>query len=130
MTQRRTGLLGAVAGLSALALVAGACSGGSSDDRTGGGGPDADSGEIVPGSVRIGIVDSVFEPTTLTVASGSTGITVANADSVDHTFTLDDDSVDQPVAAGETVMVSVDLTESVGFHCEIHPAMTGTLQVS
>ena len=130
MTQRRTGLVAAVAALSALALVAGACSGSSNDDQTGSGGPDADSGEIVPDSARIGITDSVFEPTTLTVAAGSTGITVANADSVDHTFTLDDDSLDQAVAAGETVTVSVDLTESVGFHCEIHPAMTGTLQVS
>ena len=75
-------------------------------------------------------MDLTFEPTTITVAAGSTDIAITNADTIDHTFTLDDDTVDQAVAAGENVTVTVDLSGSVGFHCEIHPAMTGTLQVA
>jgi plastocyanin len=114
-----------------LASVAAACS---SDDSSGGDGTttttDAGTGDIVPGSAAISIVDLTFEPTTLSVASGSTEITITNADTVDHTFTLDDGSVDQEVAPGESATVSVDLTASTGFHCEIHPSMTGTLQVA
>ena len=43
-------------------------------------------------------------------------VTFSPADSTDHTFTLDDDTVNQPVAAGEKVTVTVDLSSSVGFH--------------
>jgi plastocyanin len=117
-----------LAAVLALAVVAGACSG---DDGDGDPVPtDTGGGEIAPGSAAMSIADLAFEPTTLTVASGSTDIEITNADSVDHTFTLDDDSVDQAIAAGESATVTVDIAESIGFHCEIHPSMTGTLQVA
>lgn len=113
-----------------LTLLAGACS----SDDDGGGTAETDSadtgGEVVPGSAAIGIANTAFEPTTLTVASGSTEITITNADAVDHTFTLDDISVNETIAAGGSATVTVDLTESSGFHCEIHSSMTGTLQVA
>ncbi|HET6715295.1 MAG TPA: cupredoxin domain-containing protein [Actinomycetota bacterium] len=113
-----------------LILAVGACSG----DSDGGGSEtsetDAEVGDLAPGSAAVNIVDLTFEPTTITVAAGSTDIAITNADSTDHTFTLDDDTVNQPVAAGEKVTVTVDLSSSVGFHCEIHPSMTGTLQVA
>jgi plastocyanin len=116
-------------GLIALSLVTASCS---SDDGSGAEAtqPDAESGDLAPGSAAINIVDLAFEPTTITVASGQTEIAVTNADSVDHTFTLDDGSVDVAVSAGQNATVAVDLTASVGFHCEIHPSMTGTLQVA
>lgn len=114
----------------ALALVLVACSsdpdGGDSDT------PETESevGDLAPGSAAINIVDLTFEPTTITVAAGSTDIAITNADTVDHTFTLDDDTVDTAVSAGQNITVTVDLAGSVGFHCEIHPSMTGTLQVA
>jgi plastocyanin len=125
----RTRSIALVAAALALTLVAAGCSSDSGDEPS----PtatDAESGDLTPGSAAINIVDLTFEPTTLTVAAGSTEIAITNADTVDHTFTLDDDSVDQPVAAGENVTVTVDLSASVGFHCSIHPSMTGTLQVA
>ena len=128
MQQPRFRTLALLVTLLTFALVQGCSSGGSDEDQ---GTPAADgSGQIAPGDAALGIADLAFEPSTLTVASGSTDVTVTNADSTDHTFTLDDGSVDQAVAAGETVTVTVDITASVGFHCEIHPSMTGTLQVA
>ena len=129
MHQPRVRVITGVAALLVVTLVASACS---SNDEGGDGGSPADSGsgELAPGAAQIGIADLAFEPSTLPVASGSTDITIANADSTDHTFTLDDGSVDEPVGAGETVTVTVDLSSSAGFHCEIHPSMTGTLEVA
>ena len=120
-------LAGLTASLLAVVLITSACS---SDD---GGGTDTgvtETGEIVPGAAAIAIADLTFAPATLPVASGSTDITITNADSVDHTFTLDDMSVDETIAAGGSATVTVELTESSGFHCEIHSSMTGTLQVA
>ena len=117
------------AALMALTIAAGACSSDPEGDDPGTTAPDEPSG-IAPEATAINIAEFTFEPTTLSVPSGSTEITITNADSADHTFTLDDDSVDQAVAAGETVSVTVDVSGSVGFHCEIHPDMTGTLEVA
>ncbi len=118
------------AALVALTLVVGACSsdsGGGDSDATE---AESEVGDLAPGSAAINIVDLTFEPTTITVAAGSTDIAITNADTVDHTFTLDNDTVDAAVSAGQNVTVTVELSESVGFHCEIHPSMTGTLQVA
>ena len=113
----------------ALTLVAAGCSSDSSDEPSPAA-TDAESGDLAPGAAAINIVDLTFEPTTITVAAGSTDIAITNADTVDHTFTLDDDTVDAAVAAGQNITVTAELSESVGFHCEIHPSMTGTLQVA
>lgn len=128
MSKSRIMLAGLTASLLAVVFITSACS---SDD---GGATDTGAtetgGEIVPGSAAIAIAGSTFAPSTLPVASGSTDITITNADAVDHTFTLDDMSVDETIAAGGSATVTVDLTESSGFHCEIHSSMTGTLQVA
>jgi plastocyanin len=132
MRSSRTLLSVFTASLIAVTIAAGGCSGddgastetGSTDTAT------ETGGEVVPGSAAIAIAGSAFAPTTLSVASGSTDIEITNADSVDHTFTLDDMSVDETIPAGGSATVTVDLTESSGFHCEIHPSMTGTLQVA
>ncbi|MGH2540782.1 MAG: cupredoxin domain-containing protein [Actinomycetota bacterium] len=126
MGSRRYAVL--VAGFAALALVTAACGGG--DDETTDTPTDQESGDLAPGSAVINIVDLAFEPSTITVASGTTEIAVTNADSTDHTFTLDDGSVDEALSPGQEVTVEVDLTASTGFHCEIHPSMTGTLEVA
>jgi plastocyanin len=114
-----------------MMLTTVACS--SSDDNgdTGNTG-DSGGGAAVPTTSKIGIADFQYEPSTLSIAAGPTDITVTNSDTTDHTFTLDDGAVDQTVAAGETVTVTVEGTsgESLGFHCEIHPQMTGTLDVA
>jgi plastocyanin len=119
-----------VVGLFALTLLAAACS---SDDNGGGSTGGSSTGGTTGatgggGGTTITIQGLAFDPSTLTV-SGETTITITNNDSTTHTFTLDDGSVDQEIPAGETVDVTVNVSASTGFHCKIHPSMTGTLEV-
>jgi plastocyanin len=63
------------------------------------------------------------------VSAGSVTLTVTNKDTTEHTFTLDDGSSNTNLAAGSTEKIVLDLTQTVGWHCTIHPSMTGTLNV-
>lgn len=124
-----------VAGLFVLSLVAAACS---SDDNGGGttattGGATGSTGSTAAtgggGGTTITIAGFAFDPNTITV-SGPTEVTITNNDSTTHTFTLDDGSVDQTMDPGATETVTVDVSASTGFHCNIHPQMTGQIEVS
>lgn len=122
-----------VAGLFVLSLVVAACSsdddGGGTTDTTGGAtGTTAETGSG-GGGTTITIAGFAFDPDTITV-SGPTEVTVTNDDSTTHTFTLDDGSVDETVEPGATETVTVDISASTGFHCNIHPQMTGQIEVS
>ena len=108
----------------ALSLATVSCSSGDDEGPTTG-----EDGDVLPGTAAIGIADLAYEPSTLSVARGNTEITITNSDSTDHTFTLDSGDVDETIAAGATVKVTVSLETSAGFHCEIHSSMTGTLVV-
>ncbi len=117
----------------AVALLAAACGGGANGGGTGGGnGGDAGGGTggggAQGGSADLTISGFAFHPDTLQVREGQT-ITVTNEDSVTHTFTTDDGAVDVEVPGGGTVEVTLTGVESGGFHCAIHPRMTGTLEV-
>jgi plastocyanin len=117
MRERATSL---VVLLAVVVLAGPACS--SDDDGGGGGGGTADQ--------TITIKDLAFVPTELTV-SGSTTIEVVNDDTVEHSFTLDDDSVSQDVEGGESATVTIDPAASIGWHCEYHPdTMKGNITVS
>ena len=128
-SSRRATVLGAIL---TLTLVAASCSGDDGNGDTGGAdtgsSPTAEAGG--GGATSITIADFAFDPSTVTVSSGATEIEVTNDDDTEHTFTLDDDSVDQEVAPGESATVTVDVSTTTGFHCTIHPDMTGTLEVS
>ena len=121
-----------VAGLFVLSLVVAACS--SDDDggttgTTGGATGATQTGSGGGGGTTITIAGFAFDPDTITV-SGPTEVTITNEDSVTHTFTLDDGSVDETVEQGATETVTVDVSASTGFHCNIHPQMTGQIEVS
>jgi plastocyanin len=123
-----------VAGLFVLSLVVAACSsdddGGGTTATTGGStGSTAATGGGGGGGVTMTIAGFAFDPDTITV-SGPTEVTITNEDSATHTFTLDDGSVDQTVEPGATVTVTVDVSAATGFHCNIHPQMTGQIEVS
>jgi plastocyanin len=124
---RRGIQVGAMSAVLVLVLGAGACS---SDDGGDGGG-DTGSPAGPPSDLAITAKDFQFSPSSLTVPSGQSSITVTNEGSVEHSFTLDDDSVSEDIEPGDSVTVTVDISADAGFHCEYHPdQMTGTLSVS
>jgi plastocyanin len=123
-----TRLLGAVF---ALALLAAAC-GGDDEPPQGGTG----NGEETPtetaqngGGADLTIVDFSFSPADLSVGQGQT-ITVTNIGETSHTFTTDDDAVDETIGAGDTVEISLEGVSGGGFHCRFHSQMVGTLTVA
>lgn len=120
-----------VAGLFVLSLVVAACSGDDDGGTTGttGGATGATETGSGGGGTTITIAGFAFDPDTITV-SGPTEVTVTNNDSATHTFTLDDGSVDETIEPGATKTVTVDVSASTGFHCNIHPQMTGQIEVA
>jgi plastocyanin len=98
---------------------------GTTDQATGATGDTGGAG----GGTAITIADFAFDPATIEV-SGETTLTITNDDTAAHTFTLDDGSVDEEIGAGESVDVTVNVSETTGFHCELHPAMTGSIEVA
>src|SRR4029450_8936162 len=91
-------------------------------------GPTAETGSN-GGGTTITIAGFAFDPDTITV-SGPAEVTVTNDDSTTHTFTLDDGSVDETVEPGKTGTGAGDVSASTGFHCNIHPQMTGQIEAS
>jgi plastocyanin len=132
-------LHGTVLALAAVGLVTAACTSSSSStssttttstststastpQSTGGGGGGATSAEIEA-------EDFAFSPDSVDVSAGTVTLTVSNKDSTEHTFTLDDGSSNTDLPPGSTEKITLDLTKTVGWHCTIHPSMTGTLNV-
>lgn len=127
---------GALVALGAASLLLAACGDDDADgtDRSGpsptaedAGTDGTDDGAAAePGT----IVAADFALTSATVAPGAE-VTVRNDDSVAHTVTADDGSFDTgTVAAGATAALTAPSEPGeIRFHCEIHPAMTGTLTI-
>jgi plastocyanin len=80
------------------------------------------------GGADLTIVDFSFSPAELSVTEAQT-ITVTNIGETSHTFTTDDDAIDETIGAGETLEITLSGVSSGGFHCRFHTQMTGTLTV-
>jgi plastocyanin len=95
---------------------------------TGGETETAPSGEAVR-SAKVEIVDFAYSPETVTIQAGGKVIW-QNEDSDVHTVTLDDGSFDSgDLAEGKLKSESFKDPGSFTYHCEIHPEMTGTVEV-
>jgi plastocyanin len=125
MHRRWIRVLGAVI---ALSLLAAACGG----DEPSAGGTDGDGTETETegggGGADLTVVSFSFSPSNLRVTDGDT-ITVANISDTSHTFTTDDEAIDETIGPGEEVEVTIEGVATQGFHCEFHPQMTGKLTV-
>jgi plastocyanin len=117
---------GTILAVVTLALMTAACS--SKSTPSGTTSPAATSGGG-GGAPTITAQNFAFSPNSVNVSSGTVTLSVSNKDSTEHTFTLDDGSSNTNLQPGKTVTISVNLTKTVGWHCSIHPSMTGTLNV-
>src|SRR5205823_8749489 len=80
------------------------------------------------------IVDSggsfAFSPQSLTISVGTT-VTWKNTTQVSHTATSDDGTTFDSgiIPSGGTFSFTFTTTGTFGYHCNIHPFMTGTITV-
>ncbi len=137
MRLRRATLLFLI--LAALSLAACGSDGSGSDSTAAGGETEstaptegetetAPSGEAVR-SAKVEIVDFAYSPETVTIQAGGKVIW-QNEDSDVHTVTLDNGSFDSgDLAEGKLKSESFKDPGSFTYHCEIHPEMTGTVEV-
>jgi plastocyanin len=115
----------------ASAVVVGACSssGGTST-------PPPASASAAPttaapsASAALTIKNFSFSPTPLAAKAGQT-VSITNNDSTDHTATDNGGAFDTGhIAPGTTKTVTLTTPGAYHFHCNIHPTMTGEIDVS
>ena len=86
--------------------------------------------DTASGDAQATIAGNAFDPATISLTAGQS-VTFTNEDGVAHTVTLDDGSCDTGnIAGGSGVTVEFTAAGSYPFHCNIHPSMTGTVEVS
>ena len=80
--------------------------------------------------VTVNIQDDAFDPATTSIAPGTT-VTWVNNDDEAHTVTADDGLFDSgKLDPGDSYSVWFDGSGTVAYHCEPHPHMTGSIEVS
>ena len=83
-----------------------------------------------PGEASASIANFSFDPGELTVEAG-TEVTWTNDDTVPHTVTADDGSFDAgTLQPGESFTHTFESEATLEYHCNIHPSMTGTIEVT
>jgi plastocyanin len=88
----------------------------------------APSGEAVR-SAKVAISGFRYDPETVTIQAGGK-VTWQNEDPDEHTATLDDGSFTTgALAEGKLKAESFKTLGTYAYHCEIHPQMTGTVEV-
>jgi plastocyanin len=106
------------------ALVLAACAGGASTAPSGGPGASAPAGGGLAVTIKSFVLPSVE-------AQVGQQITWTNEDSVGHTVTTDDGSIDGTVSGnGGTYSTAFATAGTYPYHCRIHPTMTGTITIT
>jgi plastocyanin len=122
----------AAAGILLMALTQGACTGGSgtaAPATPAAGSPTAAASSGGATGTSVTIKDFAFEPTSITIAPGST-VTWTNQDTVGHTATADDGAFDsRTMGSGATFSETFSSPGTYQYHCTIHPAMKATIVV-
>jgi plastocyanin len=131
-------LLGAACAKSTTGALSGSPSSSPSYSSSGGGygrygGGSSPTPSVAAGTLQQGAGGAlVFDPTTITVAKGST-LTVSNVGSASHSFTVLNTNIDVVNAVGQTQSVTINLKAGTyPFICRFHVnlGMKGTLIVT
>jgi plastocyanin len=117
-----------IALLFAVLSMSNGCTKSSMADMTGtGGDPGGSKG---PGTNEVFIQDMAFNPSTITVAAGTT-IKWTNKDPFAHTVTSDNGAFGSgTLATGDTFPFTFTITGSYPYHCTPHPTMTAIVIVN
>lgn len=88
------------------------------------------SGGTVPGANEVWIQNMTFNPSTISVAAGTT-ITWTNKDVVGHTVTSDAVLFDSgTLATNGTYQYTFSTAGTYAYHCKVHPGMTASVTVT
>jgi plastocyanin len=139
--RRRGGLvLGVLVGVLALTLAAcgGDDEGGSASAPTAAPQTTSAAGTTAAGGggedeLKLVAANFAWDTTSLEMTAGAqVSVEVTNEDSTQHSFTFDEASVDEVVAAGEdaTATFTAPAAGSYEFRCRFHGSMTGTVTVA
>ena len=115
----------------AAVLMAGCASysGSNSPTATAGPSPSPSVQAQQAGTASVSISNFAFAPAELTVSKGTT-VTWTNSDSVSHTVASDSGAFNSgPITVGSTFSYTFNDAGSFGYHCGIHPSMTGKITV-
>jgi plastocyanin len=124
--------------IAGLALVAAAaCGGGSASPSQAASQPASQPAgsaataceEVASGAVTVDIEGNAYSPDPVTAAVGE-AIQWTNADAVPHTATLDEgDCGTDNIATGASLGLVFNEAGTYTYHCAVHPAMKGTIEV-
>ncbi len=91
---------------------------------------DTNGSVVLPATQSVAIQGMAFSPATVTVVVGTT-ITWTNMDGTAHTVTSNDGTSFNSgnIAPNGTFTFTASTPGSYGYHCSIHPTMTGTVQI-
>lgn len=85
--------------------------------------------EVAEGDQAVEIVEFLYEPEAMTVASGTT-ITWSNQDKAPHTATARDESFDTgTLKRGDSAEVTLDQPGTYDYYCRFHQFMNATITV-
>lgn len=105
-----------------------ACSGASAPDMEEQ--PIPDTGEPTSEMTEVNISGFAYDPAAISVPVGTT-VMWTNNNSVPHTVTSDDGLWDSGnLNPGSTFSYTFEQPGTFAYHCEIHPTMTGTVEVT
>lgn len=84
-----------------------------------------------PNTVNVSMVDNAFQPASIKVVIGvNNTVTWTNTGSAPHTATANGGSFDSPTLShGQSFDFIFSTPGTFAYHCNIHPAMTGTILV-
>jgi plastocyanin len=92
-----------------------------------------DTGAACAPSTEIATVETTIEGNAfaqpLTAAVGDV-VGWTNNDSVPHTVTMDDGACEVELAGGAAAALQFSAAGNYAFHCEVHPSMTATIEVT
>jgi plastocyanin len=88
------------------------------------------SASPVANAVEVRIANLAFEPAMVPVDVGAT-VTWTNDDTVPHTVTADDGAFDSGIFdPGASFSWTFEESGTIAYHCQLHPTMEGTIEVS